>query len=237
MLMLVICMPDELCKVFFGEWLYLKDLCKLDSAICQHLARIAFLANLEGSYPQIIYKHSRNVTNHLMIKWVIKRKLRFTKLLIDRWNKLSFTEDELAYLYKPESNNNLQCLMLEEYNLSNPFEIKLFSKFAETLQKLNQLWISWDIDNLDDLVQLVLENSSKLKLIAFEDCKISPTILQCIALYCPSLEVLELIEANLECSYSPAQYYEKYYEIEQSEKYYEKLVNGFEQIYIRLILV
>ena len=107
-------LPDELYKVFFGEWLYLKDVCKLDISICQCLGRTAFLANLKGSYTQIKYKNKYNAKSQLIIKWVIKRKLRFTNMFIDRWSKTSYTEDELAYLYKLETNNNLQSLVIKE---------------------------------------------------------------------------------------------------------------------------
>jgi len=107
-------LPDELYKAFFGEWLYLKDVCKLDTSICQSLGRTTFLANLKGSYTQIKYKNKYNAKSQLIIKWVIKRKLRFTNMFIDRWSKTSYTEDELAYLYKPETNNNLQSLVIKE---------------------------------------------------------------------------------------------------------------------------
>jgi len=32
-------------------------------------------------------KHKFNVFSNLIIKWVINKELRFTNLLIDRWNK------------------------------------------------------------------------------------------------------------------------------------------------------
>jgi hypothetical protein len=117
MIGLMLNLPDELYKVFFGEWLYLKDVCKLDRAICQNFGRKAFLANLKGSYTQINYnKHKFNhFFTNLIIKWVIKKELRFTNLLIDRWNKTSFTEDELNYLYKPETNYNLQTLIFKDH--------------------------------------------------------------------------------------------------------------------------
>ena len=131
-------------KVVFGEWLYLKDVCQLDRAICQKFKRKVFLANLKGSYIKINYnKHKFNVFSNLIIKWVINKKLRFTNLLIDHWNKTSFTENELNYLYKPEKNSNLQSLAFVKDKTN--IEIDTFSRFAETLIKLNKLLKIWNI--------------------------------------------------------------------------------------------
>jgi len=201
MIGLMLNLPDELYKVFFGEWLYLKDVCKLDTAMFQKFERKAFLANLKGSYSQIKYINIRNAKSNLIIKWVIRKELRFTNLLIDRWNKSSFTEDELAYLYKPETNSNLQTLIFQEAFLNfHTFKIDLFSKFAKTLINLKNLSITWiDIDSLDDLVQLILKYSLKLKLISFQYCKISSIILESIAEQCSSLEKLDIIDPDFEC--------------------------------------
>jgi len=160
---LLLDLPDYLYKVFFGQWLYLKDICRLDTATSQNFERTVFLANLKGSYFQIKYKNKYNAKSHIINKWVIRKELRFTNILIDRWNKASFTEDELAHLYKPETNSDLQTLIFEDDSRdSHMLEINLFSKFANTLINLKELLINWNVECLDDLVKLILKYSLKL---------------------------------------------------------------------------
>jgi len=70
-------------------------------------------------------------------------------------------------------------------------------------------------------------------LISFQDCKISPIILNSIAEQCSSLEKLDIVEADFEGPHIPAQYYrdtEVSPRIERYNNYKKELRNGFQKI-------
>ncbi len=161
-------LPTDLIREMYSEWLLLKEVAKLDSAVCSETFRKWFTG-------QLIELPNHNTEDHDMrrncLDWVIVRKIKLTKVIL---------ASKICY------DGSRQLTEKRELNLSKKYN----GRFRKDC-----LHLSLRFNPAPELVSWFVQSSTKLTSVNFtrnNKSVVNDDLLFQIAECCPSLQTLTL---------------------------------------------
>lgn len=186
-----ICLPDALCVQIAKDYLKIKEISRMDTAICNHKQRSDWLSVLSSAgYICISFTEYLDVS---MTHWIKMKNIKLSSLnlrteISKRNRKVSSDPSHILSL----NLSQVTSIYFENYRMET-FTLEYIKNLCAKCPHLKQLWlISISCKPFDVIAALSLEQLSQFTSLYASDCEDDDTerILPFLVSYCPSITKL-----------------------------------------------